>query len=84
MYVVVGWSVSCVVIQGFITVRNNLWDWQSLQVYSGPGTQFYEFCDALEKDADGSVAPASGFGLDHALKAWSSYFNSTYLPLRMS
>ncbi|KZV70719.1 hypothetical protein PENSPDRAFT_578945 [Peniophora sp. CONT] len=61
-------------------LRNNLWDWQSLQVYSGPGTQFYKFCDALEKDANGTVAPASGFGLDHALKAWSSYFNSTYLP----
>ena len=74
MYVVVGLSVSCVAIQGFITVRNNLWDWQSLQVYSGPGTQFYEFCDALEVK-DRMASGPEGWGLEHALRAWGAYFS---------
>lgn len=58
-------------------LRNNLWDWQSLQVTSGPGAQFYQFCDALEVK-DGQSAPASGWGLDHALSAWSNYWKTTY------
>ncbi|RDB19887.1 putative extracellular serine carboxypeptidase [Hypsizygus marmoreus] len=58
-------------------LRNNLWDWQSLQPTSGPGAQFYRFCDALEVK-DGVSAPASGWGLEHALAAWSSYFKNTY------
>lgn len=60
------------------TVRNNLWDWQSLQVTSGPGTQFTKFCDALEVK-DGQAAPASGWGLEHALAAWSSLWRDGYL-----
>ncbi|KAG6830155.1 hypothetical protein H0H87_008998 [Tephrocybe sp. NHM501043] len=59
-------------------VRNNLWDWQSLQPTTGPNGQFYKFCDALEVK-DGVNAPAGGWGLDHALAAWSSYFKNTYL-----
>ncbi|KAF9556834.1 hypothetical protein CPC08DRAFT_74264 [Agrocybe pediades] len=59
-------------------LRNNMWDWQSLQVTSGPGTQFYKFCDALEVK-DGVQAPASGFGLEHALSAWGAYWRSYYL-----
>ena len=62
------------------SVRYNLWDWQSLQPYSGPNQQFYQFCDALEVGSDGTVAPAAGFGLDHALTAWGSYMTNTYLP----
>ena len=62
-------------------MRNNLWDWQSLSPSSGPGAQFFDFCDALEVDADGNVAPESGFGAEHTLKAWASYWNSTYLNL---
>ncbi|KAF5387993.1 hypothetical protein D9615_000647 [Tricholomella constricta] len=58
-------------------LRNNLWDWQSLQPTSGPGAQFYNFCDALEVK-DGKNAPATGWGLEHALSAWSSYFKDTY------
>ncbi|KAG6896631.1 hypothetical protein C0992_007037 [Termitomyces sp. T32_za158] len=58
-------------------LRNNLWDWQSLQPTTGPGGQFYQFCDALEVK-DGVNAPASGWGLDHALAAWGSYFKDTY------
>jgi hypothetical protein len=67
-----------------MTVRNNLWDWQSLSPESGPGTLFFQFCDALEVATNGTIAPASGFGLTHALDAWSSFFNTTYLPLRTS
>jgi hypothetical protein len=61
-------------------VRNNLWDWQSLQVTSGPGTLFFKFCDALEVK-DGVSATANGWGLDHALAAWGSYFKNTYLGI---
>ncbi|KAG6910123.1 hypothetical protein DXG01_012882 [Tephrocybe rancida] len=58
-------------------LRNNLWDWQSLQPTTGPGGAFYKFCDALEVK-DGVSASAHGWGLDHALAAWSSYFKNTY------
>lgn len=61
-------------------VRNNLWDWQSLSPSSGPGAQFFDFCDALEVK-NGVSASASGWGLDHALQAWGSYWTSTYLDL---
>ncbi|EIN10777.1 hypothetical protein PUNSTDRAFT_132850 [Punctularia strigosozonata HHB-11173 SS5] len=61
-------------------LRNNLWDWQALQPDSGPGTQFTEFCDALEVK-NGKNAPASGWGTSHAISAWGSYFKNTYLPL---
>ena len=64
-------------------VRNNLWDWQSLSPTSGGGT-FFEFCDALEVDANGNHAPAAGFGLQHALSAWGSYLTNTYLPTSKS
>ncbi|KAL1741263.1 serine carboxypeptidase S28-domain-containing protein [Schizophyllum fasciatum] len=60
-------------------LRNNLWDWQSLQVTTGPNAQFYRFCDALEVDASGAIAPEGGFGLEHAFPAWSSYFKNNYL-----
>ncbi|KAK7470336.1 hypothetical protein VKT23_001765 [Stygiomarasmius scandens] len=61
-------------------VRNNLWDWQSLQPTSGPNAQFFQFCDTLEVlPYNGAVAPAEGFGLDHALNAWGNYWTSTYL-----
>lgn len=62
------------------TVRNNLWDWQDLSPTSGPGAQFFDFCDALEVK-DGVSAPESGWGLDHALAAWGSYWNTTYYAL---
>ncbi|KAF8806322.1 hypothetical protein BYT27DRAFT_6649057 [Phlegmacium glaucopus] len=58
-------------------LRNNLWDWQSLQVTSGPGAQFFNFCDALEVK-DGVQAPSTGWGLDHALNAWGSYWRDFY------
>lgn len=61
-------------------VRINLWDWQSLQPTSGAGAQFFEFCDALEVK-DGENAPQAGWGLDHALSAWGSYFKDDYYPL---
>ena len=64
-----------------VLVRNNLWDWQSLQPDSGPGQQFFNFCDALEVK-NGAVAPAGGWGLDHALTAWGNYWTSTYYSIR--
>jgi hypothetical protein len=61
-------------------LRNNLWDWQAMQVYSGPGAQFFNFCDALEVK-NGISAPASGWGVDHALTAWGTYWRNTYLNI---
>jgi hypothetical protein len=60
-------------------VRNILWDWQSLQPYVGPGATFFQSCDAIEVK-NGANAPATGWGLDHALTAWGSYFKTVYLP----
>ncbi|TFK43800.1 serine carboxypeptidase S28-domain-containing protein [Crucibulum laeve] len=60
------------------SLRNNLWDWQSLQITSGPGSQFFNFCDALEVK-NGVSASATGWGLDHALAAWGSYWTTSYL-----
>ncbi|KAJ7724875.1 serine carboxypeptidase S28-domain-containing protein [Mycena metata] len=62
------------------SLRNNLWDWQGLSLSDGPGAQFFNFCDALEVK-NGVNAPAAGWGLDHALAAWSSYWSTTYLDL---
>ncbi|KAI0345812.1 peptidase S28 [Trametopsis cervina] len=59
-------------------LRNNLWDWQSLSPDTLTEGQFFQFCDALEVQ-NGQVAPAAGFGLDHALAAWGKYWNTTYL-----
>ncbi|THG94869.1 hypothetical protein EW026_g6683 [Hermanssonia centrifuga] len=61
------------------SLRNNLWDWQSLDVDTGPGGQFFKFCDALEVQ-NGTSAPASGWGLTIALQAWASYWTTTYYP----
>ncbi|KDQ64462.1 hypothetical protein JAAARDRAFT_118335 [Jaapia argillacea MUCL 33604] len=61
-------------------LRNNLWDWQSLQPDTGPGAQFFQFCDALEVK-DGVSAPASGWGLEYAYAAWGAYWRNTYLEL---
>ena len=35
---------------------------------------FQAFCDWLEIDRDRRAAPAEGWGLTHALKAWGSYW----------
>ncbi|KAI0261078.1 peptidase S28 [Gloeopeniophorella convolvens] len=58
------------------TLRNPLWNWQSLSPTSG-GAVFFEFCDAIEVDSTGKVAPVSGFGLAHALPAWANYTKAT-------
>ncbi|KAH9942562.1 peptidase S28 [Amylocystis lapponica] len=57
-------------------LRNNLFDWQYLQPYSDED-RFFNFCDALEVK-DGVNAPAGGWGLEHALSAWGSYWANTY------
>ena len=64
-------------------LRNNLWDWQSLQPDVGPGAQFFQFCDALEVK-DGVNAGPGGWGLEHALNAWGTYWATTYYALSES
>ena len=61
-------------------LRNNLWDWQSLQPDVGPDAQFFQFCDALEVK-DGVSAGSDGWGLEHALNAWGTYWANTYYAL---
>ncbi|KAI0310241.1 peptidase S28 [Amylostereum chailletii] len=61
-------------------LRINLWTWQELNPSDGPGTKFFKFCDALEVDKDGAIAPEAGFGAEHALAAWAAYFKNTTLP----
>ncbi|KAH8830287.1 serine carboxypeptidase S28-domain-containing protein [Flagelloscypha sp. PMI_526] len=58
-------------------LRNNLWDWQSLQPTVGYAT-FFQFCDALEVK-DGVSAPEGGWGLEHALPAWGNFWKNGYL-----
>ena len=65
------------------SVRNNLWDWQSLSPATGVEGTFFQFCDALEVK-NGTVASESGWGLDHALPAWGAFWKSSYLKLRKS
>ena len=64
-------------------MRNNLWDWQSLSPTSGPGSQFFDFCDALEVK-NGLSAGSDGWGLDNALSAWGAYWKSFYYAESMS
>jgi hypothetical protein len=49
-----------------------------VQPDSGANTEFRKFCDALEV-ANGTSAPASGWGLNHALPAWGKYWTSYYI-----
>ncbi len=67
-------------IDGNATVRNNLWEWQSLSPSSNGGL-FFEFCDALEVKNGVSAGP-KGWGLEHALQAWGKYWTETYYPNR--
>lgn len=60
-----------------MAVQENFLSWQALQPNSGPGGDFYEFCDALEVK-NGVSAGASGWGLDNALQAWGNYWKSKY------
>ncbi|KAJ7625515.1 serine carboxypeptidase S28-domain-containing protein [Roridomyces roridus] len=60
------------------SLRENLFDWQNLSLADGAGGIFFQFCDALEVK-NGVNAPASGWGVDHALSAWSSFWTETYL-----
>ncbi|KAG2085941.1 peptidase S28 [Suillus discolor] len=58
-------------------LEDNLWDWQDLQPSIGPKSMFYQFCDALEVK-DGVNAGPEGWGLDHAIRSWGNYWNTTY------
>ena len=74
------WVVHTRVEADLGAVRNILWEWQNLTPSSGGGT-FFEFCDALEVKNGVSAGPR-GWGLDHALQAWATYWTETYYPLR--
>ena len=50
---------------------------QGLQPDDGPGAMFFEFCSALEVK-DGVSAPATGWGLEHAINSWESFWNDTF------
>lgn len=55
-----------------------LGSWQDLQPNSElSDNAFFEFCDALEVK-DGENAPPQGWGLEHALQAYGSWWTNTY------
>ncbi|KAJ7580701.1 serine carboxypeptidase S28-domain-containing protein [Mycena floridula] len=54
----------------------NLYDWQNVHPRTGY-SMFFRWCDALEVKA-GVSAPAAGWGGDHALAAWGSFWKSDY------
>ncbi|KAG2138324.1 peptidase S28 [Suillus clintonianus] len=58
-------------------LQYNLWDWQSIHPYDGPGDMFFKFCDALEVK-DGVVAGPEGWGLENAIYSWGNFWNTTY------
>ena len=58
-------------------MRRNLIDWRFLEPDVGPGAMFFEFCDALEVK-DGISAPATGWGLEHAINSWGPFWSDTY------
>ena len=41
---------------------------------------FSKFCEAMEVDENNKTAPAAGWGLDHAYKAWGKFWNETFYP----
>ncbi|KAI0065745.1 hypothetical protein BV25DRAFT_1798124 [Artomyces pyxidatus] len=57
-------------------LHSNFWDWLDLQPDSEGGA-FLDFCEALEVK-DGVSAPASGWGGEHALAAWGSFWANGY------
>ncbi|KZW00377.1 hypothetical protein EXIGLDRAFT_639437 [Exidia glandulosa HHB12029] len=61
-------------------LRFNLFDWQSLSPTSPRSALFYRFCDAIEVK-DGVVSDEKGWGLEHAFKAWGTFWNTTYMDL---
>ncbi|KAI0774647.1 peptidase S28 [Trametes elegans] len=58
------------------TLRLPLEEWQELQPNADNG-KFWEFCNALEVK-DGVSAGPEGWGLDHALQAWATFWKTTY------
>lgn len=61
-------------------VREILFDWQGIQP-DGELSNFIYFCDQLEVK-NGEVAPAAGWGVDHALPTWASFWKTKYLHVR--
>ncbi|KAI6010844.1 serine carboxypeptidase S28-domain-containing protein [Pisolithus orientalis] len=58
-------------------LQYNLFDWQELTPFIGPGAMFFQFCDALEVK-DGQIAGPGGWGLENAIQSWGGFWNSTY------
>lgn len=62
-------------------MQYNLFDWQGLEPYVGPGAMFFQFCDALEVK-DGVIAGPGGWGLENAIYSWGNFWNTTYYNFR--
>ncbi|KAF2815716.1 uncharacterized protein BDZ99DRAFT_514359 [Mytilinidion resinicola] len=59
-------------------LENGPWLWQGNQFYRNTG--FFDYCDAVENVASGTVPGAEGVGLEKALAGYANYFNETILP----
>ncbi|KAG1891883.1 peptidase S28 [Suillus fuscotomentosus] len=65
-------------VEDFATaLQDNLFDWQDLQPTVGPGSMFFQFCDALEVKNGVSAGP-EGWGLENAIYSWGNFWNTTY------
>ncbi|KZO98573.1 hypothetical protein CALVIDRAFT_478445 [Calocera viscosa TUFC12733] len=54
-------------------LRNPMYLWQDMDPDEGAGSDFYNFCDTLEVDANGKVAGPEGFGVDNAVQQFASW-----------
>ncbi|KAJ7591576.1 hypothetical protein C8J56DRAFT_935904, partial [Mycena floridula] len=61
------------------SLRNISWEWQLLQITSGPNAAFHQFYAALEVKPTGKIAPAEGWGLDYTFPAWGKYHKNVTL-----
>ncbi|KAI0063287.1 peptidase S28 [Artomyces pyxidatus] len=61
------------------TLMDHVSAWQDLQPGFDPAEEdFFDFCDHLEVK-NGTMAPAGGWGVDHAVAAWANYTKADYM-----
>ncbi|KAI0054263.1 hypothetical protein BV25DRAFT_1776703, partial [Artomyces pyxidatus] len=61
------------------TLKGHITAWQDLQPGFDPTDEnFFDLCDHLEVK-NGTMAPAGGWGVDHAVAAWANYTKEDYM-----
>jgi len=54
---------------------------QAYSFYYDGTDPFYQWCDAMEVSADGTIAGVEGVGLDKALQGYAQFFKSQWSDL---